>query len=136
MRDQIPMDMRVVRPELRLDSIRDADVRAVARALRWGRANARQIGDLAEVAGIHGRRVQEIIHELLFDHQWPIGTAMSPPHGNYLIDTREELSHTVDLLRTRGISNLSRAAALRRMSLRQFLMKIQHELELTTPGGS
>lgn len=136
MRDQIPMDMRVVRPDLRADRLAAGEHRAVARELRWGRANARQVSELAQATGIPGRRVQQIIQELLFEHEWPIGTAMSPPHGNYLIDSRDELSHTVDLLRTRGISNLSRAAALRRMTLRQFLLKIQHELDLSPEGGS
>ncbi len=55
---------------------------------------------------------------------------MSEPFGNYLIDSDAELEQTAELLRTRGISNLARAAALRRMSLRQFIEHVQHRLEL------
>lgn len=131
MKERIPKDVVVARPPLVLAGIAEDDARAVAHELRWGRWNARQIPELARATGIPARRVQQIIHdELLLKYEWPIGTAMSPPHGNYLIDTREELMQTVDLLRTRGISNLSRAAALKRMTLRAFLMKVQLEMEL------
>ena len=128
-------DVLVGSPPLRLEAIPEHDTRTVARELRWGRANARQIGELARVTGIPGRRVQEIVQELLHEHRWPIGTAMTPPHGNYLIDTRDELDQTVGLLRMRGLSNLKRAAALRRMSVRAFLMTVQLEMELASTDG-
>jgi hypothetical protein len=106
----------------------DAEEMAVAQALRWGRECARQIPELATITGIHPRRVQEIVHHLVHRHHLPIGTAMSEPAGNYLIDTLEDLEHTVALLRMRGISNLARAAALKGMTVERFLRLIQTEL--------
>lgn len=125
---QIALHLEATRPELNLGSLCNGDECEVARALRWGRGNARQVSAVAEATGLRSRRVQEIIEHLVHVHQWPIGTAMSPPFGNYLIDNPEELEETVELLRTRGISSLSRAAALRRMSLRRYLASVQTEL--------
>lgn len=115
---------------LDVSSLCDADEQAVARALRWGRERARQVPDLAREAGIPSRRVQEIVLHLLLRHQWPIGTAMSAPFGNYLIDSTRELEETVSLLRTRGISTLARAAALKKMSLKRYLNEVQTYLQL------
>lgn len=104
--------------------------RAVFYALRSGAENARQIKDLAEETGIPGRQVQSIVETLILEYSIPIGTSMRRPYGNYLIDSAEDLENTVELLRTRGISNLVRAAALKNMSLRQYLEEVQVELEL------
>jgi DNA-binding phage protein len=117
------------RPELPLARLSDEE-QAVALALRWGRANARKVREIAAEAGLGSRRAQEIVQRLLHDHGWPIGTAMEAPHGNYLIDNPEELQSTVLLLRARGISNLARAAALQRMTLRRFLAAVQQDLLL------
>lgn len=117
------------RPALDLGSLCSEAEVAVARALRWGRAEARQIAELAAVTGISERDVQHVVQHLLMDHHWPIGTAMSEPHGNYLIDRLEELEHTVALLRTRGLTSLARAAALKRMTLAQYIRLVQCDLE-------
>lgn len=102
--------------------------RSVVRALRWGRENARQIVELADDTLLPQRRVQELVEHLIREHQVPIGTSMSAPFGNYLIQDADDLERTVELLRTRGISSLARAAALRRMSLRRYLELVQTEL--------
>lgn len=104
--------------------------RAVFYALRLGAAHARQIRDLADETGIPGRQVQAIVERLILEYQVPVGTSMRRPYGNYLIDQPEDLKATVELLRVRGISNLVRAAALKRMTLRQYLQEVQAELEL------
>lgn len=127
---QLALAFDLARPRLDPDSLCDGDEAAVARALRWGRASARQIAEIGAAAGLPGRRVQDVIQHLLLDHQWPIGTAMSAPFGNYLIDSAEELEQTVALLRVRGISNLARAAALQRMTLAQYIRAVQTELQL------
>lgn len=127
---QFALAFGLARPRLDPASLCDADEAAVARALRWGRMQARQVADLAAEAGLPGRRCQDVIQHLLLDHQWPIGTAMAEPFGNYLIDSAEELEQTVGLLRTRGISNLARAAALKRMTLDQYIRAVQTELIL------
>ena len=132
---QLAFHLDTVRPLLPLGDLTEEE-RAVGRALRWGRAGARQVPDLAQETGIPERRVQEIVRQLLHEHGWPIGTAMSSPFGNYLIDNAAELEATVELLRVRGISNLARAAALRRMSLKRYLATLQTELaSLTQDAG-
>lgn len=104
--------------------------RLVYEALRTGAENARQIKTLAEETGIPGRQVQAIVETLILEYQVPIGTSMRPPYGNYLIDSAAELEATVELLRVRGISNLVRAAALKKMTLAMYLEEVQVELEL------
>lgn len=128
MDSQLALLLDTTRPALDAASLCDADELAVARALRWGRERARRISDLAAEIGIPSRRVQELVQHLLLRHHWPIGTAMSEPYGNYLIDSRAELEETVALLRTRGISNLVRAAALKQMSLESYLRHVQTDL--------
>ncbi len=104
--------------------------RAVFYALRTGAENARKIDEIAEETGIADREVRAITSRLILDSSVPIGTSMRPPYGNYLIDSPEDLSATVELLRTRGISNLVRAAALKKMTLEQYLQEVQTDLEL------
>jgi len=104
--------------------------RAVFYALREGAANARQIKDLAEETGLSGRQVQSIVETLILEYHVPIGTSMRAPFGNYLIDSAEDLEATVELLRTRGISNLVRAAALKKLTLEAYLQEVQVQLEL------
>lgn len=130
MADQLSLVLASAPPALDIGSLCDAEERAVAQALRWGRAHARRVAEIAADAGVPERRAQEFMQHLLHEHHWPIGTAMAAPFGNYLIDSPAELEETVALLRTRGISSLSRAAALRRMSLKRYLAEVQTALEL------
>ncbi|HEY0155477.1 MAG TPA: hypothetical protein VGB92_26005 [Longimicrobium sp.] len=102
--------------------------RAVARALRPGRENARKISDIAAAAGLGSRKAQAIVQRLLLDHGWPIGTSMHEPFGNYLIDSPTELQATTELLRARGISNLVRAARLARIPIGRFLAAVQQDV--------
>ena len=132
---QLPLDLEVSRPALDLAGLCADEERAVARELRWGRAAARQVGEIAAAAELPERRVQELISHLLLDHQWPVGTSMAAPFGNYLIDDRDELEETVGLLRKRGLSHLVRAAALKRMTVGEYLRRLQTELDLNPQGG-
>jgi hypothetical protein len=127
---QFALFLEATRPVLSLDALCSDEERAVARALRWGRAGARQIRAIAADAGVGSRRAQEIVDHLIHTHRWPIGTSMSEPFGNYLIDSPADLEQTVELLRARGISNLARAAALKRMTVGEYLRAIQSDLNL------
>lgn len=127
---QLALDFASPQSALDVASLCDDDERAVAQALRWGRARARQVADIARDARVPERRAQELMQHLLLAHHWPIGTAMSRPHGNYLIDSTAELEETVALLRTRGISMLARAAALRHVSLERELAEVQTQINL------
>ena len=124
---QLALHLDATRPELDVEGL-DADELAVARALRWGRANARQVRAIAADAGLPARRAQEVIDQLIHAHGYPIGTSMAEPYGNYLIDSAEDLAYTVELLRVRGISNLARAAALRRMAVASYIAEVQADL--------
>ncbi len=124
---QLALHLDASRPVLSLAELSEEE-KAVARALRWGRANARKVREFAAEAGIPNRRAQQVVQQLLHEHGWPIGTAMEAPHGNYLIDSATELEATVDLLTKRGISSLARAAALKRMSLERYIETVQTEL--------
>lgn len=124
---QLALHLDATRPDLPLGDL-DAEEMAVVRALPWGRASARQVREIARAAGIPARRVQELVRHLLHEHGIPIGTTMEAPYGNYLIDTAEDLARTVALLRKRGLSNLARAAALKRQALGRFLGEIQRSL--------
>jgi hypothetical protein len=127
MEPQLALLLDTTRPALDFAGLSDDEL-AVGRALRWGRASARQVREVAAETGIPARRVQDLIDELIHAHGWPIGTSMREPFGNYLIDSAADLEATVALLRTRGISNLVRAAALRRMPLQRLIAEIQTDL--------
>lgn len=128
MDSQLALHLDHTRPVLDWSAL-DAEEHSVACALRWGRPNARQVREIAEEAGIGGRRVQEVIEQLIYRHGWPVGSSMAQPFGNYLIDSAAELDATETLLRTRGVSSLRRAAALRRMSVRRYFAAVQTDLE-------
>lgn len=108
-------------------TLQSDEERAVYRALRVGRENARKVPDLAAEAGVSPREFQKVVERLVLERGVPIGTAMSRPFGNYLIDTADELAATVDLLRARGIQNLRRAAALKGMSFARYMAEVQTE---------
>lgn len=128
---QLALHLDATRPLLSWSSLETQEEAAVARVLRWGRENALQIPEIAAAAGLPVRRTQRIISRLLHQHHWPIGTSMVAPFGNYLIDSADELAATEGLLRARGIAELARAAALCRMSLRDYLAAVQLQLPLT-----
>lgn len=116
------------RPKLPLAEL-SSEEQAVVAALEWGRENARLIPEAAAAAGLPPRRYQRTVEHLVHVHGIPIGTAMGPPHGNYLVDDPEELARVEELLRRRGISLIARAAALRRFGLRRYLSEIQTALD-------
>ncbi|HEX8321000.1 hypothetical protein [Longimicrobium sp.] len=124
---QLALHLDTTRPALSWDQL-DPDEAAVARVLQWGRANALQVPEIASAAGLPRRRTQEVIRRLVCDHAWPVGTSMTEPHGNYLIDSADELEATYNLLRGRGLEHLQRAAALKRMSLQDMIRAVQTEI--------
>lgn len=124
---QLALHRDASRPELLTVGF-DEEELAVAGALRWGRANARKVPEIAKLTGLSVRRTQLVIRRLVETRWWPIGTSMRHPFGNYLIDDASELASTERLLRDHGISTLQRAAALRRMSLSRYIHQVQTDL--------
>lgn len=122
-------------PALDLFALCNPEEIAVANQLRTGRARALKVETIAAEASlalgrkISGRRVQTILLHLIEAHRVPVGTSMREPFGNYLIDDAEDLRQTVELLKVRGIDNLVRAAALRKITLARLLAEVQMELE-------
>ncbi|HEX6038953.1 hypothetical protein [Longimicrobium sp.] len=132
---QLALHLDATRPALSWDQL-DPEELAVARVLRWGRAGALQVKEVAAAAGLPVRRTQKVVHRLLHERHWPIGTSMAEPFGNYLIDSADELEDTVELLRARGLSELTRAAALRKMTINAYLAAVQAELPGLLAGGA
>lgn len=130
MDSQLALLLEASRPALPLDALCSDEERAVARALRWGRAGARQVPAIAAEAGIGTRKAQELVKHLVEAHHWPIGTAMASPHGNYLIDDAQDLEATTAVLKSHAISTLSRLAVLQRITVRRALALLQSELDL------
>lgn len=109
----IPRFERAVRDEYappRELPAEQAQVLALVRARR-GRAAAIGVADLAAATGIDERRVQQVVKHLVEEHQAPIGTGTTPPHGYYWIVTDEERREVRDSLVRRAVSTLRRARA-------------------------
>lgn len=102
--------------------------RAVARVLPIGRANARQVRDLATAVNLPPRRVQQILKGLLEKYGWPIGTAMERPFGNYVAEGTEERERAAMLLTAHAVSTLKRAAALRGIPLGEQVADVQEHV--------
>jgi hypothetical protein len=130
MSTQVSIDFPVGTPPGANELAMTPEERKVYRALGYGAENARQIPALASATGIGGRQVQSLVESLILDHHVPVGTSMSKPYGNYIIDTSEDLRATVQLLRDRGISNLVRAASLLGLEVKLYLARVQTEMEI------
>lgn len=131
MRDpQFALFLEATRPVLSLDALCSDEERAVARALRWGRAGARQVPVIAGEAGLATRKTQELVKHLVECHHWPIGTAMSRPFGNYLIEDAQDLENTAAVLKAHAISTLCRLAVLKKITLQRAIALLQSELDL------
>lgn len=91
-------------------SAEEALVLAAVRARR-GRPAAMAVPDLARDTGIDDRRAQGVVKHLVEEHQAPIGTATTPPHGYYWIVTDEERREVRNSLVRRAVSTLRRARA-------------------------
>lgn len=88
----------------------EARVLAVVRARR-GQGAAIQVADLAASTEISERRVQQVVKHLVEEHQAPIGTSTTEPHGYYWIATDAERRAVRDSLMRRALSTIRRARA-------------------------
>lgn len=104
----------------------------VVKALGWGSARARKVAELAREVGLKGRLLQDVVDHLVLKHGVPIGSSMSKPFGNYLIESAEDLESTVHLYTRRGLHSLAKASGLRRQSLARYMSHVQTHLDLYT----
>lgn len=107
-----------VQGELPFEVFRPADVlsaeeEAILAILgpRRGREAAISVDRLALVTGIERRRVEQVVKQLVEEHQVPIGTSTRPPYGYYIIERDEERREVRDSLIRRAASVFRRARA-------------------------
>jgi hypothetical protein len=91
-----------------------------------GMANAVHQPELAARAGTSVRRLREIAKRLVEEFGLGIGTSL--PCGYFLIETAEEAEMVARHLRARGISNLIHAAAINKITRRQFADELNAEI--------
>lgn len=77
--------------------------------------------DLAAVSGIRKRRVRKIIKELIEQFGCPIGTLYTSVGGYFWIMTKDEADLTCMKMEDHGKSILSRVAALKGLTLREYV---------------
>jgi hypothetical protein len=66
---------------------------------------------------------------LIEQHGAPIASTPHPPAGYYLPETLAEIRETLESLKGRALSILTRMARLRRMTLPELVGQLQMEIE-------
>jgi len=110
----------------------DTESQQVLRLIRGrvGRQNAISVGFISEATGIPPRTVRYIAKNLIEQHRIRIGSSLGNPPGYYIIETKEEAEQNEKTLRKLGISILVRAAALKKITVREYMRQLQGELPL------
>ena len=98
--------------------------------VRVGREQAIMVASIAEHTAIPPRTVRDIVKGLIEKHHIRIGSSLGNPAGYYMIETMEEAEQNERTLRRLGISILTRAAMLKRLTVKEYISRIQEELEL------
>ncbi len=109
----------------------DRDEQAVMKILRKhrGRQSAVKVDRIVQLTGINERQVRDIVRHLIHEHRAPVGSSTQKPYGYYWIVSGEEAEATVKALERRGISVLTRAADIKRITLPELLGQLKLELE-------
>lgn len=113
---------------LNLDS-ESAHVLGIIRR-HMGAGQAVSVESISEQSGIAPRRVRGIVKDLIEKHRVRIGSSLRSPSGYYMIQTREEAEQNEKTLRRLGISILVRAAVLKGLEVREYLKKVQTEIQI------
>ena len=87
--------------------------------------------DLAIRCAMSDVDVRDTIRHLIMEHNILIASAVAPPAGFYLPETKEEVEVATRSLRHRGIMILIRAAKLQKLTLEE----IFHQGRLEFEGG-
>ena len=98
--------------------------------VRAGRERAVSVEEISRLSGVAPRQVRDIVKGLIERHRVRIGSALKKPAGYYMIETREEAEQNELTLRRLGLSVLSRAAAIRKLTVREYVRQLQTELEV------
>ncbi|MBI2882868.1 MAG: HTH domain-containing protein [Candidatus Methylomirabilis oxyfera] len=94
-----------------------------------GRGQAIGAGELARAIGVTERVARQVVKTLIEQHSAPIASSPHPPAGYYLPETLEEIRDTLESLKGRALSILTRMARLRRVALPELLGQLQMEIE-------
>jgi predicted ArsR family transcriptional regulator len=97
--------------------------------VRHGRQQAITVDSIAESAGIPSRTVRDIVKHLIENHHIMIGSSLGRPAGYFMIATKEEAEQNERTLRKLGISILVHAAVLKRLSVKEYIRRLQEEIE-------
>lgn len=84
-----------------------------------GRSEAIGVPTLANRIGLTDRMVRRIVKSLIETHGCPIASSPHPPAGYWVPETIPEISETLDSLRGRALSILTRMSRLKRSTLRE-----------------
>jgi hypothetical protein len=95
---------------------------------RVGRPNAISVEEISLSSGVSPRVVRDIVKGLIERHHIRIGSALGRPSGYYMIATQEEADANEATLRHLAISILTRAAVLKKLTIRDDLKEVQGEL--------
>lgn len=102
--------------------------------VRRGRGQAVRVPDLASLAGISPRSVQDIVHRLRVQHGAPIASAAGRPAGYYIPETPEEIEQFYHEQKSKALGTLAAAAAVKRMALPELLGQLALEVQTPTPS--
>lgn len=110
----------------------DTDSQMVCKIIRcrYGKQRAVSVEHIVDMTGILPRRVRDIVKHLIEHHQLRIGSSLGNPPGYYMIVTKEEAEQNEQTLRRLGISILTRAAVLKRLTIKEYMSQLQEELQL------
>lgn len=108
----------------------DSDELAVWGIIRGhiGHERAVSVEAISERSGVAPRQVRDIVKGLIERHRVRIGSSLVNPAGYYLIETDEEAERNERTLRRLGLSVLTRAAVLKRLTVAEYLRRVQMEL--------
>jgi sugar-specific transcriptional regulator TrmB len=108
----------------------DSDEIAVYGIIRGhtGLESAVSVGAISERSGVPPRQVRDIVKGLIERHRVRIGSSLSNPPGYYLIATDEEAERNERTLRRLGLSVLTRAAVLKRLTVAEYMKRLQVEI--------
>ena len=98
--------------------------------VRKGRECSITVANISEITGIPPRTVRDIVKGLIEKHLIRIGSSLGNPPGYYMIATKEEAEQNERTLRRLGLSILTRAAVLKRLTVKEYMKRLQGELPL------
>ena len=95
-----------------------------------GLESAVSVGAISERSGVPPRQVRDIVKGLIERHRVRIGSSLVQPSGYYIIETMEEAERNEVTLRRLGLSILTRAAVLKRLTVAEYMRELQTEMDV------